>query len=354
MRALKTEDLEDRKKKVLQSVIHQYIKTARPVGSKALTAKGLLDLSSATIRNILSDLEDEGYITHPHTSAGRIPTDKGYRYYVESLAEIQRLAIDEEQRIKHECSVRIKEMQDIMGKTSRILSAISHHTGFVLSPKIENNRLKHVSLVTLDEYRILALLVTDSGLIKHHIVRVDQKILPARIAQLEKILNSQLSGLTLQEVNDQMVSKIKEEEREYKTLVSFAHSFADQFFEDYDDGLYVDGASNLISQDDFDDVSHVKSIYRLIDEKRVLSQMLRKQLPYKSKGNIKVTIGDDNMCPELRKFSLVSSVYNVKGNNVGMLGIIGPKRMEYDRMISLVSYVTKMLNKVFEENEDEW
>lgn len=354
MRSLKLEDLEGRKKKVLQSVIHQYIKTARPVGSKSLTEKGLLQLSSATIRNILADLEDEGYITHPHTSAGRVPTDKGYRYYVGTLAEIQRLAVEEQQRIKHECSARSKELQEILEKTSKILSSISHHTGFVLSPKSEYNRLRHLSLVRLDELRILVLMVAESGLIKHHIVKIDKEILPSRLEKLEKILNSQLCGLTLHEVNDQIMSRIQDEEREYQELVSFARLFARRFFQSSDDELYVDGASNLISDADFDDVNQIKSIFRLVDEKKILSQMLRKQLPLKNKNNIKVTIGSDNLYPELKKFSMVSSVYNIKGNNVGMLGIIGPKRMEYDRMISLVSYVSGMLNKFFDEHEGEW
>lgn len=347
MRALKTEDLEDRKKKVLQSVIHSYIRTAHPVGSKMLAESGVLGLSPATIRNTLAELESEGYITHPHTSAGRVPTDKGYRYYVETLVEIQRLAVEEQNRIQHECTSRVKELQEMMGTTSRILSSISHYTGFVLTPKVEYNKLTYLNLVRLSERRILVIMITDSGLIKHNVIDIDWDLSSSRLQRLSNLLNEKFVGMTLEEVQNQFIEKLKEEEKDYNELFSLASSLGKRLFSISGNELFVDGVANLLEQIEFDDVNQAKSIFKLVDEKRILSQILHKQIT--SKKNIKVTIGGEGMYPELKKVSMVSSVYNMHGHNVGVLGIIGPKRMEYARMISLVGYVSEIVNKVFEE-----
>lgn len=351
MRALKTEDVEDRKKKVLQSVIHRYIKSARPVGSKMLSELGVLGLSPATIRNTLADLEEEGYITHPHTSAGRIPTDKGYRYYVETLVEIQRLAVEEQNRIQREYEARVRELHDLMEKTSHILSTVSHYTGFVLSPKLSYNRLMHLELAKLRDKKILMVMVTDSGLIKHQVVAVDWEVSPAKLQRLKNMLNEKLSGLTLQEVQAQFIDKLREEEESFHELFSLGASLGKQLFEEVEDDLIVDGASNLLAQGDFEDVSQAQLVFKLIDEKKMLSKILRKQISLRTKDDLKVTIGGEGMYPELNRVSMISSVYNMQGHHVGVLGIIGPKRMEYAHMISLVRYVTEILNNIFKDFE---
>lgn len=352
MRALKTRDLEDRKTKVLQAVIHQYIQTARPVGSKALNEMGVLRLSSATIRHILAELEQEGYITHPHTSAGRIPTDKGYRCYVESLADIQRLAIEEQERVEQEYVTRIEELRELMSTTSRILSNLSHHTGFVLSPKPEHNRLKHLELVQIHDRKVLLIMVTDSGLIRQHVVKLNQPIKPDRIKRVARVLNQRLIGHTLDEIYRGIVDLINKEEREYQEILSLARVLAENAFNLSEDELFLDGTSNLLSQLDLQDVEQVKSIFRLVDEKKMLSEILHKQLLVGSDRNVKVTIGGgEENYPELHELSMVSSVYNVRGSNVGVLGIIGPKRMEYSRMIALVQHVSDVLNQVFKRLE---
>ncbi|MBD3271996.1 MAG: heat-inducible transcription repressor HrcA [Elusimicrobia bacterium] len=349
MRALRVEDQEDRKKKVLQSVIHHYIKTARPVGSKMLTEMGVLGLSSATIRHILSDLEDEGYITHPHTSAGRVPTDKGYRYYVETLSEIQRLAIAERERIKKEYLSKIAEHEQLMGVTSRILSTLSHYTGFVISPKLELNRLRHIELVSLDDNKLLIIMVTDSGIVKHHVIQTEHSLSEPRLHRLNNMLNDKLAGLSLREVHARIIGTIEEEEREYQQMITLARQLAESVQESEEE-LFLDGVGNLVSQIDFDDINQMKSVFKLVDEKKMLSQIIRKQISKEGTNQIRVTIGED-LYPQINTLSVISSVYNLKGNNVGVLGIIGPKRMEYARMMGLVEYVSEIVNSVLDEFE---
>src|SRR4029077_6264522 len=192
MRVLNPETLENRKRKLLQAVIYHYVRTAKPVGSHVIVDKYNFGMSSATVRNLLSDLEKEGYLVQPHTSAGRMPTDKGYRFYVDSLLDIQTLASSEEDRIKKEYAARAKELEDLMVSTSHMLSNLSHYTGMVLSPRLDKTLLRRLQLIPLGGNQILVVVVSQSGLIRHRLVSLQRSIPSERLGAISNLLNERL------------------------------------------------------------------------------------------------------------------------------------------------------------------
>ena len=208
MRILSTTEQEERKGKLLQAIVHHYIKTGKPVGSAFVAEQGWLELSSATVRNVMADLERESYLTHPHTSAGRVPTDKAYRFYVDSLLELQRLAQMEEERIRKDYEARIREIEGLMLSTSRTLSVLSHYTGFVMSPAMDRARLRHVELIPLDDRRVLAVLVSDTGQVKHRLVVFEKPFVLERLPSLKRMLNEQLQGRPLAEAREALLAHI--------------------------------------------------------------------------------------------------------------------------------------------------
>lgn len=341
MRQVDPKVLEERKNKILQAVIHHYIKTAKPVGSHILTDDYHFDLSPATIRNLMAELEEDGYLTHPHTSAGRVPTDKGYRSYVDSLIELQRMVLEEEDRVQQEYFGRIKELQDLLTQTSKVLSGLSQYTGFVLTPKIDRNQLRRIELLKMDEDRVLVVLITHTGLIKHKIV--EARVSGANLAALNIHLNEKLKGKSLLEAKQGIYDALDEIEREEREILAFAKGISSQMF-DIEEELYVEGASNVLSLPEFRDFEPMRCMLKLAEDRDLLMNAIHKEMG--SEDGVKVTIGSETDCEELRHLSVVSSVYKDGENPVGVLGIIGPKRMEYPKMMAIVGAVSKIMNKL--------
>lgn len=340
MRQIDPNVIEQRKKKILQALIHQYIKTGRPVGSSALTEDYNFDLSPATIRNLMAELETEGYLTHPHTSAGRIPTDRGYRSYVDSLIELQKLVIEEERRVRQEYDARIKEMEEVLVQTSRILSALSQYSGFVVTPKLERNLLQYIELVPLSEGKVLVIMVTHSGMVKHRIV--EAAISRSRLIELSNMLNAKLRGLPLAEAKQRVMHELEEAQRNEIDLLTLARDLSDEIFS-MDEEIYLGGTANVLALPEFQDFGPMRSLLRLNDDKDLLMHLLNDQLNHEG---VQVVIGSEASADEFRDLSVVSSVYCDGENPVGVLGIVGPKRMEYPKMMALVSAVSKIVNKI--------
>lgn len=345
MRTLHPETLENRKRKLLQAVIYQYVRTAKPVGSHVIVDKFNFGLSSATVRNLLADLEKEGYLVQPHTSAGRIPTDKGYRFYVDSLMEIQALASAEEEKIRKEYAVRTKELEGLMVSTSRMLSAMSHYTGMVLSPRMDKTLLRHLQLVPLGGQQVLVVVVSKTGLIRHRVVELSRPIPASQLGAISSVLNERLGGLPLSEVRTQILDHIEAAEREQSETFDIAKELAREAFDlrSPEPELYVEGKENILSFPDFGDYQQLSNLLRVVEQKNLLAAVLETAM---KKDGLSVKIGSENKRPELRNVSLVSSTYKVGDNTVGILGILGPRHMEYGRMIALVEGVTKMVNQM--------
>ncbi|OGR86512.1 MAG: heat-inducible transcription repressor HrcA [Elusimicrobia bacterium RIFCSPLOWO2_01_FULL_60_11] len=363
MRALEHDEQEHRKKKVLQTVVHEYVRSGKPVGSNAIVTTGRLGLSSATVRNILSELEKEDLITHPHTSAGRVPTDKGYRLYVDSLIELQRLAVQEEQKIRKEYESRTQEIEVLMSQTSKMLSSLSHYTGFVMSPKLEKNKFAHMELVPLGERKILAAMVTESGLTKHFILRPDAEIPREQLRGISRIMNESFQGSTLQEVQLNMTERLEQAREQYKNISSLAQEIGQEIGRLSASDLYVEGTSNILSLPDFSKTEEIHDFFKLIEEKEMLAKVFERELldnsaesfpagtHLKESKRVHVRIGSENTAKGLKNLSLVSSTYQLPDRTVGVLGILGPKRMEYSKMMALVNYVSQTMGRFLKEFE---
>jgi len=345
MRQIAENILKERKAKVLHAVIHQFIKTGKPVGSNILESEYDFDLSPATLRSLMAELEKDGYLTHPHTSAGRIPTDAGYRAYVNSIVELQRLAVEEEEKIRKEYEKKTKEIDTLLSQTSRILSGLSNYTGFVLAPKVENNEIRNIELVQVAKDQILVVLLTKTGDVKNKLVNIS--IDAEDLEELKKFLNRKLRGLSLSEAGKRIFGEIQKYETKQKNMIGFAECIS-EVIDSIRDDIYMDGASNVLAVPDFKDLESARYLMQLNEDRDKLKKMIGRDLNNK----IQVRIGAEH-----KDLSVITTSYNYGNRVVGVLGIIGPKRMEYEKMIALVNSVSTIVNGylsgIGEDEDDE-
>jgi len=335
----------ERKNKILQAVICHYVRTARPVASRMIVKDYDFPFSSATARNVLAELEEEGYLTHPYTSAGRVPTDKGYRFYVDGLMEVPRLTEEEERRIEREYGNKKKGLEEIMRQTSKMLSLFSHYAGFILSPMLDRSPLKHVELVRIGDKRVLVVLVTEAGLVKDRTIELNYDLKESQVYKISSLLNNKLSGLPLSEIREKMNEIIEQEYSKYLHLLKIAKGVMSQAFAPGESEIYLEGSANILAsvQEYANDYAGMSSIFRAIEEKRIILDIVKRLA--KSDG-VRVIIGKENLYPEMEHLSVVSSTYKSGNSVAGVLGIIGPKRMEYPRMVALVDFVANLINNI--------
>jgi heat-inducible transcriptional repressor len=354
MRQLKPEVAEHRKRSLLQWVIHYYIKTSKPVSSAVIAEEGGFDLSSATIRNILQELEEEGFLHQPHTSSGRHPTDKGYRFYVDYLVDMQRLAADEKERIECQYKNRVDELDTLLSETSKLLSKVSHGAGLVLSPGIKGSALKRLELIHLGGRNVLALLVTEAGMIRHWPLRLGFAPTARQINTLNRFLNENIRGCSVAQAQKVVMAKLRLMEQEFRELNVLASELLNQVGEIVGpNALYVEGADTLLTQaEDIGDLRQVQTLMKLIGEKEALAGLLETELSsHETRPSVK--IGVENGLPELAGLSLITTTYKKGDKIVGVLGILGSKRMEYSRMIGLVDYLSGLVTRKMHDWEKE-
>lgn len=330
--------LDERKKRILRAVVHNYIATALPVGSRTIAKKYSLGLSPATIRNCMADLEESGYLTHPHTSAGRIPTDKGYRFYVNSLMEREDLSSEEKARIEREYSHRMNRIDQIMEETSQVLSLISRYTGLVLAPNLEKSIFHHLELVPLENGRTLSILVTGSGLVKNRIIEIKEVLPKERLEEILGLINDRLSNLPLKRIKEFISNQLKSETKATKIWELMNQVFTWDGAEE----LYLGGRINILEHPEFKDLARTKSIFQALEEKRLLAEVLGRTA---SSEGVSVLIGKETRWRKIKDLSLVTAAYRINGRPVGVLGIIGPRRMEYSKVVSLVDFMAKTVSE---------
>jgi len=344
MRTLKPEITETRKKKILQTIIYQYITTGKPVSSDNITKNYHLNLSPASIRKIMSDLEKEGFLTHPHTSSGRVPSDKGYRWFVDSLSDLQKLAVTEKRKILDEFRQHMGEMDEVFLKTSQLLSLVSNYTGFVVAPKMDRNKIKTLELVKISEDKVMVLIVTDSGFVKHYILNTGPVVDERMLRYISEIFNEKYSGVALSEFKGKIYEIKDELEKRLKVSEDFMKAFSKNLLSDENEHLYIEGTSNILPALDKKNYDYLSSLIKVLEQKKMLINMLEKDIE-KIKG-VEVTIGKENKLPALNELSFIKTVYKVGDSPLGVLGIIGPKRMEYSKMISIVNLIGEMTNQL--------
>ena len=350
MRQISKSLLQERKAKVLYAVIHEYIKTGKPVGSSVLEKEYNFNLSPASLRNIMAELEKDGFLTHPHTSAGRIPTDEGYKTYVSSLIELQRVAVEEEERIKQEYEKKTKEIESLLSQTSKILSGLSNYTGFITAPKAKVNEIRNIELMQVSKSQVMVILLTKTGIVKHKMINLS--VDSEELYELKKFLNNKLRGLTVEEASKRLIVEVEKYQDKQNDMLKLAEqicSVIDSISED----IYVDGTSNVLSVPDFTDFESARSLMKLNEDKDRLIEIIGKDL---DEATVNVKIGGQDLS-ELKNLSVVKTSYSYGDKIVGVLGIIGPKRMDYDKMMALVNSVSNIVNgfllKMGDEQDEE-
>ena len=339
-----------RKARVLYAVIHEYIKTGKPVGSSVLEQKYKFNLSPATLRNLMAELEKDGYLTHPHTSAGRIPTDAGYKAYVNSLVELQRLAVEEEERIKKEYEKKTKEIESLLSQTSKILSGLSNYTGFITAPKAKVNEIRNIELMQVSKSQVMVILLTKTGIVKHKMINLS--VDSEELYELKKFLNNKLRGLTVEEASKRLIVEVEKYQDKQNDMLQLAEQIC-SVIDSIQEDIYVDGTSNVLSVPDFTDFESARSLMKLNEDKDRLIEIIGKDL---DEATVNVKIGGQDLS-ELKNLSVVKTSYSYGDKIVGVLGIIGPKRMDYDKMMALVNSVSNIVNgfllKMGDEQDEE-
>jgi heat-inducible transcriptional repressor len=336
-------ELNDRKLKILQAVVADFINSAEPVGSRTLSKREDIDVSPATIRNEMSDLEEMGYLTHPHTSAGRVPSDKAYRLYVDELMSHSELSEEEKEVIREKLDQGSEELDKTLEHASKVLSEMTNLVSFAVTPR-EENKIKYINFLPVDETSVVLMIVCENGRVSNTAIRVNCPYTEENLTLMSKVATHNYSGKS---VNTILTQDIMEEfERDLPQLAAMSSSVVPGFVKTLekmlDVDLYVNGYKNVFALPEFNDIEKVKDVYDIVTNKDQFSQVLVNR-----DNGLVVTIGDENS-PDLKDFALITADYRVNGKMVGRLGVLGPKRMKYDEVTSVIKYITDNMNETFE------
>jgi heat-inducible transcriptional repressor len=340
------EELNERSRKILEAIIEDYIDSAEPVGSRAVTRRHDLSLSPASVRNVMADLEEMGFIAAPHTSAGRVPTEKGYRFYVDTLLRIRELSRQDQQRIDRHYRLKGLRMEEMLREAGKVLSAISHYTGLVLAPRFPDTVFHHIEFVRLSQGRILVIFVAQSGIVQNRIIESDEDMAPGELEQMTNYLNEILTGLTIQEAKARIMEEMAQEKATYDRLLQRALQFSREAFSGEAGGeVFIEGASQMLEQPEFADLEQMKRIFRAFEQKSQLVALLDKT--QKAQG-VQIFIGNESEYSAIAGCSLVTATYCGRRGTIGTLGVIGPTRMPYSLVIPVVDYTARLVSKVLE------
>jgi heat-inducible transcriptional repressor len=342
------EELSERERTVLRYLVHDFIETASPIGSRYISKRheDVLGLSSASIRNVMSDLEERGFLDHPHTSAGRVPTDLGYRLYLDTLMQLENPS-ESEQRAIRENMVAAIEVDDVLKETTKLLGKISRQLSVVTPPHLNSGTFEKLELIQIMPSRIMVILSIKSGIIRTIMMEVASEIRRERLEDLARFLNERLSGLTLQEIRETFQERVKDAQNEQTGLIRLFIDSVDKLFTPgRTEKLLIGGTENIIEQPEFVNPHDFRSVIELINDEEIIIHVLER---HDTKPlQINVTIGSENDDDKLKAYTVITSTYTV-GEVAGSIGLIGPKRMPYQRMIPLVDYVAKTISDMFSD-----
>lgn len=334
--------LTERERVIFRAVLLEYIATAYPVGSKAISENYRLGISTATIRNTLMRLESLGFLDQPHTSAGRIPTDKGYRFYIDQLMKPKQLEWEEKWRIWAELESVEGDVERVLEHASRALGMVSKQLGVTIAPIFDEAILERLELIAASSDRMLLILSISSGLIKTVLIEVDFQLTDRKIRQTTQVLNERLGGLSLREIRESIRERVNEDSGE-PTLIGLILNQAHRLFDLSDEEhFHYGGAKNIVAQPEFSDPRKLLELFEFIEDGTQLTKILFSRV---ARGQTQVTVGSENACGQMRDCSLVTSAYRT-GDVSGIVGVLGPTRMKYRELIPLVQYTAEMLGEI--------
>lgn len=340
-------DLDDRKAKILHAIIKNYLDTGEPVGSRTISKYSDLNLSSATIRNEMSDLEELGFIVQPHTSAGRIPTDKGYRLYVDQIMKEKDREVSEMKELMVE---KEDKMELILKQVVKLLATNTNYASIISSPRYQRNKLKFIQLSQVDEEHILAVVVVEGNIIKNKIIDSCEPLDNETILKLNILLNSNLNGLSIDEINLGMISQIKEKAGIHSDIVnSVLDAVAEAIKSDEDLEIYTSGATNIFKYPELSDSERASELISALEEKQQLVNLVTETLADERENGIQVYIGNETPIQTMKDCSVVTATYELGEGVKGTIGIIGPKRMDYEKVLDTLKTLMKQLDGIFKK-----
>ena len=330
---------------ILKSVIREHILSGEPIGSRTVSRTRRLDISPATIRNVMAALEERGWLQQPHTSAGRVPTDRAYRWYVDQVVGVARMPAGQTEQIERALASNCGEIADLLSETSRQLSRYSNHVGLVLAPRLERILVEQIEFVRLEGRRVVAILVGRSGVVHNRILELSEPVEQRDLDLAGSYLSTEFHGRTLTEIREELHRRISEERAAYDRLVAASLELGRRAVEaESATDVFVNGASNLLETPEFADPAKIKALMQALERKRSLVELLSRVL---EEGGVQVVIGEEQPSAGLSDCSLVAASYGAGGRVMGTLGIVGPKRMEYARTIALVDCLAGVLGRFF-------
>ncbi|MBS6735018.1 MAG: heat-inducible transcription repressor HrcA [Clostridiales bacterium] len=341
-------ELDERKRKILKAIIKTYLETGEPVGSRTISKDTDLNLSSATIRNEMSDLEEMGYIIQPHTSAGRIPSDAGYRLYVDELMEEKQQEVAQIQEMMIEKTDR---MEKVLKQVVRILASNTNYATMITGPNYHHNKLKFIQLSKVNEEQILAVIVAEGNLVKNQIIGLTEAIDDEQILKLNLLLNTQLNGLTIEEINLGLIKKLKEQAGVHSSVVSEVLDAVAKVIEvdDEEVPVYTSGATNIFKYPELADSSKASELISALEDKKELVEMIKDTVSDEENTGIQVYIGSESPIQTMKDCSVVTASYDLGDGMKGTIGIIGPKRMDYENVVDNLKTLKVQLDSIFKK-----
>ena len=342
-------ELDARKLGILKAIIDEYIMSASPVGSRAISKHEGFHLSSATIRNEMADLEELGYLEQPHTSAGRIPSDKAYRLYVDQMMQRAALSDDEIKLIRAHMSSRLDEVEAVMKQTAQALSAVTNYTAMAMPPILAANRLRHIQLVPLREGRALVVIVTTTGFARDAIIRVPEDIQTGELESISRLLTERFYDCRMDQIGERIASEMSGELFERRAFLCSVVEAIERKMEPESPNVQLSGATNMLHYPEYSDMNKAKTFLAAVEGRSMLYEMLKRA----SKLEFSITIGNENQDEMFKDCSIVTATYQVGDEPLGSFGIIGPTRMNYSKVISVLEYMRMSLSEMLNADQDD-
>ncbi len=341
--------LSERKIKIMQAIIRNYLETGEPVGSRTISKYTDLNLSSATIRNEMSDLEEMGYILQPHTSAGRIPSDKGYRLYVDTMMQEKDKELEE---LKEMMLEKEGKMDHLLKQVAKLLAVNTNYASMISVPAVHQNKLKFIQLSRVDINQLLAVIVMEGNVIKNNILPVDEELNDETILKLNILLNTNLSGLAVEDINLATITRMKQQAGIHSEIVSdVIDAIAEGIKQEEDLEIYTSGANNIFKYPELADQQKASELINTFEEKEKLSELVQESLSDENNTGIQVYIGNENQIQSMQDCSVVTATYELGEGMRGTIGIIGPKRMDYDKVVGTLKTITHQLDELYKKKK---
>jgi len=345
------QELSERKTKILHAIIKNYLETGEPVGSRTISKYTDLNLSSATIRNEMADLEELGYIMQPHTSAGRIPSDKGYRWYVDMLMSQKEQEITE---IKGQMLEKADKMEELLKQVAKVLANNTNYATMISTPTYNGNKLKFIQLSQVDDHQLIVVIVMEGNIVKNQIVTLDEPLSNEALLKLNMLLNTSLNGTSLEQINLGVIARLKEQAGIHSGVMSSVlDAVANVIQLDDDMEIYTSGATNIFKYPELSDKQSAQEIISAFEEKQQLADLVTETLASEENNGIQVYIGDETPVKTMKDCSVVTATYELGEGMKGTIGIIGPKRMDYEHVMKTLKTLQSELDAIYNKEPKE-